>query len=566
MAHPLTAPARERVSPLDDVLNARRSVREFSSAPPQMDAMAELLARACGQEGARRRSPSGGACYPIEAWVAIAAGNELAPGIYMYDRVRHALLELPGSAEAAGTIISSAKAAARASGCAHHCACRRLRAHPRLNYDSIAYSLVLKDAGAELQTLQLVATDMGLASCPIGAGNSELFARTIGAGFFECTSVAELLVGLRGGVRRVIDTRVAVVVAPWASASRPSLGAGIIQASAEALGASCRTHYANVHFATVFGMDAFEAVAGDTQLFPLGEHFFAVDVFGTERLDSDRFLRRFVRGPHTPENARVTFEWDTLTVLRDMIVPAWLDEWTDRILRDDPAVVGFSCVFNQVLPSLALARRIKALRPDIATVFGGACVHGIMGRAWSAAFPQFIDHVFLGEADVVFPKWLAAHAAGGARSALPGVTVQGVTADEPVLVAALDAIPTPQFADYFAMRSELAAKGLSAGLVNAIPFESSRGCWWGAKQHCTFCGLNNEGIAFRRKSASRVVAEVGELIDRHGERRFAAADNILSHDAVTELLPPLTLHDGPWRKILLRDQGQRPARCRGRNA
>lgn len=342
---------------------------------------------------------------------------------------------------------------------------------------------------------------------------------------------------------RAGSPRVALVVPPWASSGRPSLAAGLLQASAREAGFDCATHYLNVDFAATFGVAAFEAMAGDATLFPLGEHLFAVDVFGRGALDSDAFLARHAAGG--PEGSRaVRFRPDTLAALRDVVVPASLDRWTRRLLDAAPDVVGFTCVFNQVLPSLALARRLKRARPDLVVLLGGACVHGAMGEAYARAFPDVVDHVFTGEADAVFPRWLQAHARGEADVALPGVTRGGRLAQPPVLVAHLDAIPTPCYDDYFAERDALRGRGIDVAEPSAVPFESSRGCWWGAKHHCTFCGLNNEGIAFRRKSPARVVAELSVLRERTGSRRFAAADNILAHDGYDTLLPALaTLGD-----------------------
>ena len=63
--------------------------------------------------------------------------------------------------------------------------------------------------------------------------------------------------------------------------------------------------------------------------------------------------------------------------------------------------------------------------------------------------------------------------------------------------------------------------------------------WWGAKQHCTFCGLNGETMTFRAKSAERVLAEVERQVARYGVRHIQAVDNIISHDYFRTLLPML---------------------------
>lgn len=62
-------------------------------------------------------------------------------------------------------------------------------------YEGIGYANLLKDAGALLQTMYLVATAMGLASCAIGGGDAECFAAAAGKGFWEQSSVAEFILG-----------------------------------------------------------------------------------------------------------------------------------------------------------------------------------------------------------------------------------------------------------------------------------------------------------------------------------------------------------------------------------
>jgi radical SAM superfamily enzyme YgiQ (UPF0313 family) len=41
--------------------------------------------------------------------------------------------------------------------------------------------------------------------------------------------------------------------------------------------------------------------------------------------------------------------------------------------------------------------------------------------------------------------------------------------------------------------------------------ETARGCWWGAKHHCTFCGLNQNDMAFRAKSPQCAMDELVHL-------------------------------------------------------
>ena len=36
--------------------------------------------------------------------------------------------------------------------------------------------------------------------------------------------------------------------------------------------------------------------------------------------------------------------------------------------------------------------------------------------------------------------------------------------------------------------------------------ETSRGCWWGQRMHCTFCGLNGSGMVYRSAEANTALA------------------------------------------------------------
>lgn len=319
---------------------------------------------------------------------------------------------------------------------------------------------------------------------------------------------------------------------PWESASRPSLAIGLLVEIAREAGFRCNARHLNLDLSARLER-AYDAFAENVALFPLAEHFFAVDIFGAEPLDSESFLAQF--GGVTPAEGETP---DALHELRDTIVPAFLDEAAASIARERPAIVGFSCTFNQVLASLALARRLKVLLPQVTILFGGACVHGRMGETYARMFPQWIDHVFTGEADNSFPEWLHAYSAGE-----PDRPVAGVASSRQACpgrpTADLDRLPVPRFDSYFEQRSALAAAGADMRLIRHIPYESSRGCWWGETHHCTFCGLNNEGMLFRRKSPERVIEELECLAERHGITTFMASDNILDFRAYGGLLDRL---------------------------
>jgi len=100
----------------------------------------------------------------------------------------------------------------------------------------------------------------------------------------------------------------------------------------------------------------------------------------------------------------------------------------------------------------------------------------------------------------------------------------------------MDDLPIADFADFFDQWSSLdALSDRTPGLL----FESSRGCWWGALRHCTFCGLNGESMGFRSKSPHRAVTELCTLAARHPGLAIYAVDNIIDRNYFDTFLPEL---------------------------
>jgi ribosomal peptide maturation radical SAM protein 1 len=105
----------------------------------------------------------------------------------------------------------------------------------------------------------------------------------------------------------------------------------------------------------------------------------------------------------------------------------------------------------------------------------------------------------------------------------------------------MDELGVPNYESYYGLlRSNLELSRLEAeGKIGTLAFETSRGCWWGQKQHCTFCGLNGAQLTYREKSSDRVLSEMQELCEKYDRYDFLAVDSILSLNAFKTLLPDL---------------------------
>src|SRR6185436_18094675 len=219
-------------------------------------------------------------------------------------------------------------------------------------------------------------------------------------------------------------------------------------------------------------------------------------------------------------------------------------ELADEIVARGPRIVGCSSTFQQHTASLALLRAIRKRDPGIITVIGGTNCESAMGMAARRAFP-WVDFVFSGEADEVIVPFVRQLLARGRDITPPPGVIDGAIAEkrdaEPprASVWSVDDIPTPDYDDYF---SALERSPLRDAIVPALVVETSRGCWWGAKSHCTFCGLNGGNMSYRAKSPARAVEEFHRLAARYGVRRFTVVDNIIDMQYHQTVLPQLAGH------------------------
>ncbi len=239
---------------------------------------------------------------------------------------------------------------------------------------------------------------------------------------------------------------------------------------------------------------------------------------------------------------------ETLLDLREQIIPAWLAEWADRIVDTAPTLVGLTCMFDQTIASVALARLIKQRAPQTMIALGGYAVRQPTADTTIGAF-DWVDVVCLGEGEPVIEALARASVGELPLSAVPNVIYREAgrihTTAVPPLVN-LDTVPTPDYTDYYRDLAELARTEQVEITVGKLPVENSRGCWWGAIRHCVFCGIHDDDLRFRVKSAEAALATMDELQARHAVSGFRFSDYILPRAYFDTLLPELARRGAPY--------------------
>jgi SagB-type dehydrogenase family enzyme len=210
----LSAPAAEANSPYVKLLRERHSTRDFDDRQPiTLAELAQFLENSARVQSTwtskldpdgsgpdvaftTRPYPAAGSAYELELYLAVANCEGLEPGFYHYDADRHALVPIAARAQELELLFQGAEYA------------MDVPAPPQIlitiaarfnriswKYSSIAYALILKDVGVLIQTLYMMATDMGLGGCAIGTGNIDLFAKMTGIDFHIEGPVGQFALG-----------------------------------------------------------------------------------------------------------------------------------------------------------------------------------------------------------------------------------------------------------------------------------------------------------------------------------------------------------------------------------
>jgi ribosomal peptide maturation radical SAM protein 1 len=235
-----------------------------------------------------------------------------------------------------------------------------------------------------------------------------------------------------------------------------------------------------------------------------------------------------------------------------------LDRALERMLAAPYDIIGFSTTFDDQVPAaLAMARRLKKVRPEVKVIFGGAACFEEQADGLVASFPE-IDVACYTEGESVIVPLVKALRGEGELPSVPGIVYREPGTGtlrhtpSPPLLENLDALPIPDYSRFIA-QYEASERWIELHVPPRLMFETSRGCWWGQKSLCTFCGLNAEGLGFRSKSPERAYEEMTTLWRTYPTVvHLQAADNIVDMKYLTTLFP---------RLAELPKEPERPFRC-----
>ncbi|MFI2052782.1 RiPP maturation radical SAM protein 1, partial [Streptomyces purpureus] len=272
---------------------------------------------------------------------------------------------------------------------------------------------------------------------------------------------------------------------PWNSVLRPSIQVGTLRSVAEAEGWRVEANYAYLDF---YGLarrmldfsedawaEAYELVSEKLYHLAVGDWIFA-----RRRGDAAQRAEYFEQLKARRVDDATLSLIDALREVADRHV----EETAAALLAASPDVIGFTSMFSQNGPTLAVAERLRTGGFEGVIVLGGSNCEGPMGRALLANYPS-IDAVVDGPGEEAFVALLRqveagapVHSEGRLITRLPAATTQ-----EPRPPGESLQVPMPNYDGFFEQLRTAGLHSLEPDIT--LPVEFSRGCWWGAKTHCT---------------------------------------------------------------------------------
>jgi ribosomal peptide maturation radical SAM protein 1 len=220
--------------------------------------------------------------------------------------------------------------------------------------------------------------------------------------------------------------------------------------------------------------------------------------------------------------------------------PGYIERMADEVLALNPDFVGFTSTFMQNVASLALARVLKERDPRIITAMGGANCDGPQGAALHRNF-SFVDFIIRGEGEQAFVELLDVLGGHGELKDIAGLCWRkdgrGIVNADRTHAFPAHQIPAPNYDAYF---EAVAQTPLRVDFEPKLVMEGARGCWWGEKHHCTFCGLNGSMMTFRSKPPAQLWEEMRAIVERHQTLDILMVDNIIDLKYFKGLLPHIS--------------------------
>jgi len=325
-------------------------------------------------------------------------------------------------------------------------------------------------------------------------------------------------------LNKATDT-ILFVIPPITLLESPSLGAHSVQKVAQNEGYQIKILYADQLFAKYIGIDLYKAISNElmSPYEQIPERLFAKTAHQEiPYMGKNTNKYGIIYESHRSDNNFKNTPWSSLIKL-EPIIDEWLSDVACKILDYSPKIVGLATSHQQTNASISIINKIKSMSPETITVVGGSNCDGDMSIGIES-LSNNVDYIFTGESELSFLGFLQNYEKG----VLPSTKII-----HEKKVTCLNDLPLVDYSEYYQQLSE---NGLTSSNT-WITYESSRGCWWGQRNLCTFCGVNGNEPKYRAKNHTKVLDEISTHLGAYPSNNIRMVDALMPRNYLRNLIP-----------------------------
>lgn len=334
---------------------------------------------------------------------------------------------------------------------------------------------------------------------------------------------------------------------PWTTLIQPSLGLSILKSQLGNVNITCKIRHFNLFLLQYLSLDTYVNLAN---FFACNEFVFTYLFEPNPSEEQIKVLEQSIKEAIRNNSFESKEQYSTdskifnlILKLRNQIIPLFLNDCLTYVKEYNPTMIGFTCMYDQTIASLALAKLIKKVNPNIFIVFGGYAVNGIIGQRLMESFP-FIDCIAFGAGEYLIENLAKSSIDRTLLHKTPNICYRKKENRTCITKKKMDFdindSPCPNYDDFLSDINDLSTQQKVDVLWEIVPVQNSRGCWWGEKHHCVFCGIEEQFIKYYYKNPDIVLSNILELHKKYHKSNFLISDYILPHSYYNTLLPKLT--------------------------
>ena len=177
----LPNPKLQSETSVEEALNKRRSIRNYTKQPLSLEEVSQILWAAQGiteKNYGLRTSPSAGALYPLEVYLVTANVKDISEGIYKYNPLNHSIKKIDDGDKRVEISNASLKQDAIEE-CSALVIITAIYERTSVKYGDRAERYVHMEVGHAGQNIYLQAVSLGIGTVMMGAFHDDALKKTL---------------------------------------------------------------------------------------------------------------------------------------------------------------------------------------------------------------------------------------------------------------------------------------------------------------------------------------------------------------------------------------------------